>query len=165
MSEKQLPAVDAAASDLPKLEVRIDNPPNIHKPAAPEYSHVAMVPLTDNVTLVTFAGQVGMDTDCKIAPTFAGQVERALDNLGKCLAFAGCGPESIIKITHWMVGPRNDADEKTRARLYTEFLGGRQPPPDTLVRISALAIPQLLYEVEAMAVVRKQLSQDARQSS
>ncbi|KAL6716462.1 hypothetical protein ACLMJK_006029 [Lecanora helva] len=66
-----------------------------------------------------------------------------------------CGPESIVRVTHYLAGPIDEANDKARSRLYLAFLGGCQPPPTTLVRPAALALPNLLYEVEAMAIVKR----------
>ena len=156
MSEKPAKVADAAPShqDSPTPEILKHNPSDVCPPA-PTYTHVATVPITGNTILAAFAGQIGRDINGNISPTFSGQVEVALANLGKCLAFAGCGPESIIKVTQYLVGPMNDADDGARRTLYSAFLGGCQPPPSTVVRVPGLATPELLYEIEAMAVVRK----------
>ena len=156
ISEKPAQEAHAAQShqDPPKPEILKHNPPDIWTPL-PQFTHVATVPITGNTTLAAFAGQIGRDIDGNTVPTYTGQVEVALANLKKCLASAGCGPESIIKVTHYLVGPPNDADDEARRTLYTTFLGGCQAPPSTVIRVAALATPQLLYEIEAMAVVRK----------
>ena len=46
-------------------------------------------------------------------------------------------------------------NEKERRRVYKEWLGGRVPPPDTLIGVAALATKELLFEVEATVVIRK----------
>ena len=145
---------ETTASPDGELKVRYHNPPNVHAPA-PTYSHVATVPITDKVTLATFAGQIGMDTSGNIPSSYHRQVELALENLDKCLASVGCGPESIVRLMMFVVGLGNEENEQIRKSVFHTWLGGRKPPPDTLIGVAALAMPELLYEVEATVVVRK----------
>ena len=154
---QQSPAQTSTAAptekDAPEFLRQLHNPPSIHKPA-PTYSHVAIIPISNTARLITIAGQVGIDPQGNIAPTFAGQVSLALENLDKCLASARCGKEEIVKVTLYIVArePSNKADEDVRKSLYTRFWGELQPPPNTVVYVAALALPELLFEVEAMAV-------------
>ena len=140
--------------DAPHFSRQLHNPPTIHKPA-PTYSHVAIIPISNTARLITIAGQVGIDPQGNIAPTFAGQVSLALENLSECLASARCGKEDIVKVTLYIVArepSNNNAYEHVRKSLYTRFWGEMQPPPNTVVYVAALALPELLFEVEAMAI-------------
>ena len=129
----------AQKQDAPQLSRQLHNPPEIHK-TAPTYSHVAIVPISNVARLITIAGQVGIDPKGNIAPDLAGQVELALENLGKCLASARCGKEEIVKVTLYIVAQsRNKADDIVRRSLYTRFWGELQPPRYTLVYVVALA--------------------------
>jgi enamine deaminase RidA (YjgF/YER057c/UK114 family) len=128
------------------------NPADV-RPPHPIYSHVQVTPISPTSSLITIAGQIGVPPDsAAAAATFAEQVEIALDNLRKCLAAAGATPADIIKVTHYIV----NLDPKDRSRLeaYTKFIGDHRPP-STLVGVAALAWPELLYEVEAMAIVQR----------
>ena len=152
----QAAAETAATSDgdSSKLQVQYHNPPNIHAPA-PTYSHIATVPISDNVTFATFAGQIGMDPNGNVPSNYHRQVEIALENLDKCLASVGCGPDSIVRLMMFVVGLGNEENEKIRKSLYRAWLGGRTPPPDTLIGVAALATPDLLFEIEATVIVRR----------
>ena len=104
---------------------------------------------------VELRGEEGTKQDAQgnFAPDFARQVELALENLGKCLATARCSKEEIVQVTLYVVAqPSNETDEEVRRSLSTRFWGGLQPPPNTLVYVAALALPDLLFEVEAMVV-------------
>jgi enamine deaminase RidA (YjgF/YER057c/UK114 family) len=128
------------------------NPADV-RPPHPIYSHVQVTPISPTSSLITIAGQIGVPPDsAAAAATFAEQVEIALDNLRNCLAAAGATPADIIKVTHYIV----NLDPKDRSRLeaYTKFIGDHRPP-STLVGVAALAWPELLYEVEAMAIVQR----------
>ena len=95
-----------------------------------------------------------MDPQGKIPPDFASQVKLALANLSTCLASAQCTKENIIKCGMYIVGkPGNEEMDDARRRLYAGFLEGTRPPPDTLVYVAALAYPELLFEIDCMAVV------------
>ena len=126
------------------------NPANVHPPR-PTYSHVAITPLSGTAKLITVAGQVGIDQLSGTAPpTFAAQVQTALDNLGKCLVAAGAGPRDVVKVTQYVVDL--DPTERTRGELYMKFMGDYRPP-STLIGVSKLAADDWLYEIEAIAVV------------
>ncbi len=129
------------------------NPPDV-RPPHPIYSHVQLTPISPTSKLVTIAGQIGVPPDsATAASTFAEQVEIALENLRKCLATAGATPADIIKVTHYIVNL--DPKDKTRLAAYTKFIGDHRPP-STLVGVAALAWPELLYEIEAMAIVHQE---------
>ncbi|KIX03906.1 uncharacterized protein Z518_07459 [Rhinocladiella mackenziei CBS 650.93] len=126
------------------------NPSTVHPPR-PTYSHIQTIQISPTSTLVTIAGQIGMEPETKTVPsTFAGQVQVALANLGRCLAAVGATPANIIKTTHFVVNL--DPQDTSRAEAYLKFIGDHRPP-STLLGVAALADPNLLYEVEAMAIV------------
>ncbi|KAK5065041.1 hypothetical protein LTR84_000876 [Exophiala bonariae] len=128
------------------------NPAGV-RPPHPIYSHVQTTPLSPTTTLVTIAGQIGVPPDsASAAATFGEQVEIALENLKKCLAAAGATPADIIKVTHYIVNL--DPKDKSRLAAYTQFIGDHRPP-STVVGVAALAWPELLYEVDAMAIVHQ----------
>jgi enamine deaminase RidA (YjgF/YER057c/UK114 family) len=128
------------------------NPPNI-RPPHPIYSHVMKTPISPTSTLITIAGQIGVPPDSSTAaPTFSEQVQVALSNLRKCLEAAGATPADIIKVTHYIVNL--DPTDKSRLAAYTQFIGDHRPP-STLVGVAALAWPDLLYEIDAMAIVHQ----------
>jgi enamine deaminase RidA (YjgF/YER057c/UK114 family) len=132
------------------IKITTTNPPTIHAPR-PTYSHIASAPLPAGSTLVTFSGQIGKKPDGSTPPDFTSQVAAALGNLGHCLEAVGLGPESIMKVTQYIVGAENAADPG-RGILYTKFMGEHRPA-STLVGVAFLADPNLLYEIEAVAVL------------
>lgn len=131
------------------IKVTTSNPSTIHAPR-PTYSHIAHAPIS-NATLVTFSGQVGKKPDGSTPADFASQVAAALGNLGNCLEEVGLGPESIMKVTQYIVGAEN-ATDPGRAKLYLKFMGEHRPA-STLVGVAFLAEPDLLYEIEAVAIM------------
>jgi enamine deaminase RidA (YjgF/YER057c/UK114 family) len=127
------------------------NPPNICPPK-PTYSHVSCTPLSSTSTLITIAGQLGLSVSGQIPSSLADQVALALENLSKCLEAAGATTRDIVKVTQYIVD--YDPSERSRAELYLKFIGDHRPP-STLVGVTKLAAPELLYEIEAMAVVHE----------
>lgn len=132
------------------IKITTANPPTIHAPR-PTYSHIASAALPLHSTLITFSGQIGKKPDSSIPPDFNSQVAAALGNLGHCLESVGLGPESIMKVTQYVVGAENAADPG-RGALYMKFMGEHRPA-STLVGVAFLAEPELLYEIEAVAVI------------
>lgn len=131
------------------IKITTSNPETIHPPR-PTYSHIASAALSIHSTLVTFSGQIGKKPDGTTPPDFLSQVAAALGNLGHCLEAVGLGPESIMKVTQYIVGAEN-ATDPGRGILYTKFMGEHRPA-STLVGVAFLADPELLYEIEAVAV-------------
>jgi enamine deaminase RidA (YjgF/YER057c/UK114 family) len=99
------------------------------------------------------AGQVSIDERGALvgAGDLAAQTAQAMKNVGLALAAAGASYADIVKITTYVV---NYAPEcrviigKARA----PFFVNRTPPASTLVGVAALALPEWLVEIEAIAV-------------
>ncbi len=108
--------------------------------------------LSSTSTLITIAGQLGLSISGQIPSSLADQVALALENLSKCLEAAGATTRDIVKVTQYIVD--YDPSERSRAELYLKFIGDHRPP-STLVGVTKLAAPDLLYEIEAMAVVHE----------
>jgi len=87
-----------------------------------------------------------------VAPgDLAGQARQTFANVGRALAAAGARPNQVTKITTYIVGYKPEyrtlvADPRTA-------LFGDHRPASTLVGVEALARPEYLIEVEAIAVV------------
>ena len=102
--------------------------------------------------IVFISGQVGWDTEGKVVSNdFAMQVQKAFANLRLALAGAGAGPEHVAKITSFIV----DHDETKLEPFRTEVgrLFGDRLPASTLLGVDRLARDDLLFEIEAIAVV------------
>ena len=129
---------------------KILNPSNVAQPT-PTYSHVLKCPISPTASLITVAGQIGVDsTTNTVPPTMGEQVECALTNLDNCLKAAGATAKDIIKVTHYIVN--YDPSDRSRIEPYFKLMGDHRPP-STLVGVATLAQKELLYEIEAMAIV------------
>ncbi len=102
--------------------------------------------------IVFISGQVGWDEEGRVVSSEYGpQVQKAFANLRLALAGAGAGPEHVAKITSFIV----DHDELKLEPFRKEVgrLFGDRLPASTLLGVERLARDDLLFEVEAIAVV------------
>ncbi|KAF2099377.1 YjgF-like protein [Rhizodiscina lignyota] len=132
------------------------NPPDL-PPLAPTYSHISIAQLLPSTKLLSFAGQVGHDSiSNKTPPDFASQVAVALANVDKCLSTAGATKQDIVQVRQYVVGlsKQSPEEKKARADAIEKFMGPCKPP-STLIGVEGLAVPELLYEIEIVAVVHK----------
>lgn len=102
---------------------------------------------------VFVAGQVSMDAGGHaVAPgDFAGQARQVHLNLARALEAAGATPADVAKMTTYVVGYSPEllpAIADARRAVLGEHL-----PASTLIGVAALARPEFLIEVEAIAVL------------
>jgi len=97
------------------------------------------------------SGQVPLDDDGDlVAPgDFDGQARRTFENLGRVLDEAGGSFGDIVKLTVYLTDMARLPDY---GRIRAEYIRGR-PPASTAVGVTALAVPGLMIEVEATAVL------------
>jgi enamine deaminase RidA (YjgF/YER057c/UK114 family) len=122
----------------------LSNPSDVHAPVGP-YSHTAVVPA--GTELVFVSGQVGMRPDGSVPADFGEQAELTFQNLRACLAVHGLGLDAIVKLGVFVL-PGQDF-KVLRAVRERHF--GAHRPTSTSVYVPALAAPQLLLEIEAIA--------------
>ena len=72
-------------------------------------------------------------------------------NLGLALKAAGASYSNIVKITTFVVGYRPEL-RPIIGKARSAFFEGMEPPASTLVGVTALAAPEWLIEIEAIAV-------------
>ena len=103
-------------------------------------------------SMVFVRGQIGQDLDTSESVAIgdaAGQAEQAMANIAMLLEEAGAKLEHICKITIYLVDPRyREAVYRTVGR----WLKGVHPVSTGLV-VSALARPEWLVEIDAIAVI------------
>ncbi|MES5818615.1 Rid family hydrolase [Streptomyces sp. RG80] len=125
----------------------ITNPPALHDPTSFGYSHAVSAP----GELVFVAGQYASDaTGAPVPGDFAAQVELAFDRLGAALAGAGLGFEHVVRLGTFVVDHDLAKLETLGKALHTRF--GDRLPAQTLSGVAALALPGMLFEVDAVAV-------------
>jgi enamine deaminase RidA (YjgF/YER057c/UK114 family) len=114
------------------------------------YSHV--VSATGGTT-VYVAGQVALDADGRVVGPgdLRVQTEHVFKNLVRALAAAGARIEDVVKITIFVVN-FEPADRDVIREVRSRFIEGT-PPASTLVGVQALVMPELMIEIEAVAVI------------
>lgn len=120
------------------------NPGTVAAPVGP-YSQGAVV--EDPGRWLHIAGQVGIDRDGKLQEGFEAQARQAWTNLVAVLAAAGMDVSHLVKVTTYLV---DGADMARLGPVRGAFLGDARPA-STLVVARALARPEWLFEVEAIA--------------
>ncbi len=123
------------------------DPASVHAPAGP-YSHTAVVPA--GTALVFVSGQVGMRADGSVPAAFAEQADVAFENLRRCLEAQQLDIDAVVKLSVFLL-PGQDFAQLRAAR---ERHFGTHRPTSTTVYVAGLAAPELLIEIEAIAVKR-----------
>jgi enamine deaminase RidA (YjgF/YER057c/UK114 family) len=123
------------------------NPSGLVKPTG--YTHLVVAP--DGRT-VYIAGQVAFDSTGKVVGEgdFAAQAEQVFRNLRHALESVGGSMADLVKTTTFITDIKHvSALREVRAR----YLAKSRPPANTLVAVSSLARPELLIEIEGIAVL------------
>lgn len=123
---------------------KIHNPAALGTPAA--YSHG--VEASSSARTLYVAGQIGLKDGKVVEGGIEAQTRAAFENVQAILQEAGMEFSNVVKTTVFLTNPD---DYATFGKVRTEMLGSTKPA-STLVYISGLVIPELLVEVEAIAV-------------
>jgi 2-iminobutanoate/2-iminopropanoate deaminase len=121
------------------------NPASIGAPVQNLYAHGVEVPSGSRQLYI--AGQVGTRPDGTIASDLPSQVEQVMSNIKAILAEADMTFADIVKLSAYLLKP---ADIFTYAGIRNRYLAG-SPPATTAVVVAALAKPEWLVEVDAVA--------------
>ncbi|MFI8390604.1 RidA family protein [Streptomyces sp. NPDC085540] len=125
----------------------IINPAGLHTPTGYGYSHIVSA-LGEQVFI---AGQYGCDEHGHVVSgDFAEQVEQAFANLRTALAAVGLGPSDVVRIGTYIVGHDQQKLEVLLGQLHATW--GTELPAQTLIGVAALALPDMLFEIDAVAV-------------
>jgi enamine deaminase RidA (YjgF/YER057c/UK114 family) len=126
---------------------RYVNPPALVKPTG--YTHVVIAP--DGRT-VYIAGQVAFDSTGAVVGEgdFSAQAEQVYRNLERALRSVGGSMADLVKTTTFITDIKNlPSLREVRSRR----LSKNQAPANTLLQVSGLARPELLIEIEAVAIL------------
>ena len=115
----------------------------------PMYSQAVKV--TGAETILYIAGQVAYDDNGNVAQAgdFKAQARATLQALKAQVEAGGGTMANIVKVNTYLTDIRHRADY---AAIREEFFG-RKMPASTLVAVAALAQPEFLIEIEAIAVI------------
>ena len=120
------------------------NPKTVHPPVG-AYSHAIEIP--PNARWLFISGQIALSPDGKVPDDFNPQCELVWMNLQNVLKSAGMDIKDLVKLTVFMV---RETDLPAFREIRDRFLQGWHPAT-TLVFVRALARPQWLIEIEAIA--------------
>jgi enamine deaminase RidA (YjgF/YER057c/UK114 family) len=112
------------------------------------------VAIASGSRVIYTSGQVSVDKDGDVvgAGDLAAQTRQAMTNLSLALAAVDAGIADVVKTTTFVVGLQSD-QRATITDAKKPFWEGRQPPTSALIGVSALAQPEWLIEIEAVAVL------------
>ena len=103
---------------------------------------------------VFVSGQAALTLEGEIVGVddFDAQAQQAFQNLADVLAAAGSSLEQVVKVTIYLT----DMSYFERVVALRERFFTPPWPADTLVEVSALALPELMIEIDATAMVNGQ---------
>ena len=115
------------------------------------YSHGMVAPGGE---IVVVAGQVGMGRGGQVAGgDVLAQTKQALDNVRTVVEAAGCAMRDIVRFQTFLTHAEDiPGFMQARAEVFPRYFPDGAYPPNTLLIVSRLVKPELLVEIEAMAV-------------
>ena len=129
-------------------QVKRTNPPALSAPTG--YTHI--VEVTGPNRTIYISGQIAFDKDGKIvgAPgDMKAQAEQVFKNLETALTAAGAKFSDVVKMNSYITDmSKAQAVRDVRSRYFAET-----SPASTFVQVAGLVRPELLLEIEVVAVV------------
>ncbi len=123
---------------------RATNPPTVAAPIG-AYSHSVEIPPHSRILYIS--GQVGIGPDGLLKEGVEAQTEQVCRNIVAILEANGMGIADLVKVNSYIINPGDlGAFRAARTRVF-----GDAKPASTLAVIQALAGPQYLVEIEAIA--------------
>ncbi|CAN7355135.1 MULTISPECIES: RidA family protein [Ensifer] len=132
------------------LKLTIVNPQNLYDPTPNGYSTAVIVPREGRVAYIS--GQGGQDSTGALSPDFAVQVRQAYANLRTALDALGAKPDQVAKLTVFVVD--HDMSKLEVLTKNVKEMFGASLPAQTLIPVPKLAIDPMLFEVEAVVMLK-----------
>ena len=130
-------------------QVKRTNPPALSTPTG--YTHI--VEVTGPAKTVYISGQIAYDKDGTIVGTgdMKAQAEQVFKNLQAALDAAGAKFSDVVKMNSYITDmSKIQAVRDVRARYF-----GDATPASTFVQVAGLVRPELMLEIEVIAVVAR----------
>ena len=123
------------------------NPPELFSP--PGFSHGAV---GTGQRLVFAAGQTALARDFVVTGRgdLAAQTRAAMESVGIALRAAGAGWDDVVRRTSHTIAP---TEFEVIARAIAEVTGESADPPQTIIGVTGLALPELMIEIEVTALL------------
>jgi reactive intermediate/imine deaminase len=112
------------------------------------YSHVVEAPAG---SIVYISGQVPLDADGRLVGEgdFAAQTRQVFENLTHALEAAEATWSDVVKLDYFL----RDVGQIGAVRaIRDEYVDTANPPASTLVEVSSLFSPDVLVEIQAVAI-------------
>ncbi|QAZ43104.1 hypothetical protein C1M53_09070 [Mesorhizobium sp. Pch-S] len=118
-------------------------------PAPAGYSHIAIVPAKANLAFIS--GQVPLNSDGELigGQNFEEQAIQVFRNIGAALEAIGSDFRHVVKFGMFVT---DMANLPTLRSVRDRFIVGEAPPTSTLVEVSRFFRPDILVEIEAIAL-------------
>ena len=124
------------------------SPQGLHDPVPFGYNHTVAV--AAGAELVLVSGQYGSSPDgAVVSEDFTEQVRQAFRNLATALGAHGLDLSHIVQLRTYVVGLDFD-----KLGVIGQTVGsnwGAHPPTQTVLGVAGLAMPDIAFEVEAVA--------------
>ncbi len=136
-------AVTAQSAASRRREVRV---PGLPEPV----SHYTDMVVANGFAFIS--GMVALDAQGDVVgrDDVLVQARTALGYIGRCLDAVGATPADVCKVTVYVT----DMAERERINEARKEFFGASRPASTLVQVSALVLPELRVEIEAVAALR-----------
>jgi 2-iminobutanoate/2-iminopropanoate deaminase len=104
--------------------------------------------------LVIVAGQGGLNAEGRVpGDDVVSQTKQALENVRTVVEAAGCTMRDIVRLQTFLIRPGDIGGfMKAREEVFPGYFPDKVYPPNTLLVVGRLVRPELLVEIEAMAV-------------
>jgi reactive intermediate/imine deaminase len=145
-----LPALFMLIPVLAFAQVKRSNPPTLSAPTG--YTHI--VEVTGPNRTIYISGQIAFDKDGKIvgAGDMKAQAEQVFKNLELALTAAGAKFSDVVKMNSYITDmSKVQAVRDVRAQYFKDAT-----PASTFVEVKGLVRPELLLEIEVVAVTSPQ---------
>lgn len=140
-------AIFLAPSAWADAKMKIVNPAGVKIPG------VSQAVVVESGKVMYLSGHVPMGADGKIAgKTIEEQLEQVLANMKRTLEAANTDFSSLVRVTIYVKGYDISKLEGIR-KVRDKWLNMKQPPASALVGVAELFHPQVLVEVDAVAVL------------
>lgn len=117
-----------------------------------DYAYSQGILTSNSGKTLYISGQVGINF-VNEGKSFEEQIDLAYENLEKVLKKAGMGFENIVKVTELVVGnslERLEAVNNKKKRVFKDIY-----PASSYIPVDSLALPGMLFEIEAIAVLER----------
>jgi enamine deaminase RidA (YjgF/YER057c/UK114 family) len=128
------------------MNVERINPSSMRTPAE-YYAHVTKA---GNMVFVAGQAAVGKDNQMVGVGDITAQAEEVFQQLQECLRAAGTDLSHVVKLNTFLTRPE---DNRPVAAVRSKYLREGLCPASTMVIVARLARPEMLIEVECIAMV------------